>query len=364
MDAERALQINSETPYMVIDLDQTKENLHKFQEIANKGEKALRPHSKTHKIPYLSRLQITEGAVGICVQKVSEAEVMFSGGISNILISNEVVDRRKCDRIARLSEMGCKISVAVDSIEGARNLSLSASYLKQTIPILIDINIGMNRCGVDVEEVEELHAKLKLLPNLTIVGIMAYDGHVSQTSSSEREKIVETESTVVLDLFKRLKQKDENIKILTVGGTPSSEIWSRYKEVTEIQPGTYVFYDVHCMNMGLCTLKEISMGVVGQVMSMKDQERIILDAGYKSISLDQGAYPIAIDHKGIVGKIIAMSEEHTVIKPERSDFKIGSKVLLLPYHSCTTTDLWDYVWIFEVRNLPIITKVMGRGMRT
>ncbi len=363
MDAERALLVNSETPYMVTDLGQTKRNIHKFQEIANNGHKVLRPHSKTHKIPYLAKLQMEEGAIGICVQKVSEAEVMFAGGVSDILLSNEVVDRRKCDRVARLSKDGCRISVAVDSFEGARNLSESAAYLNQAIPVLIDVNIGMDRCGIDPDRVLELHSQLKKLPNIRFDGIMAYDGQVHSPDLSKREELVRAERKVVKGLFENLKKIDPHMKTLTVGGTPTSEIWSHFEEVTEIQPGTYVFYDIHCKEMGLCNVEEISMGIVGQVMSMKDRERIVLDAGYKSISLDQGVYPVAVNANGIVGKVVAMSEEHTVIKPEQKGIELGSKALLLPYHSCTTTDLWDYTWMYEGKELPFLTKIMGRGKR-
>ncbi|WMT52535.1 alanine racemase [Ferroplasma acidiphilum] len=363
MNVEQALLISSETPYMAVDLNQTMNNIRKFQEIANKGHKTLRPHSKTHKIPYLAKLQLEEGASGVCVQKVAEAEVMFNGGISDILISNEVIDKRKCDRIARLSKNNCRISVAVDSLDGATNLSESAAYLNQVIPVLIDINIGMDRCGIDSEEVLKFHSELKKLPNIRVDGIMAYDGQVHSPKAAEREEMVNRERVIVQDIFQKLKKIDPNIKVLTVGGTPSSEIWSHFEEVSEIQPGTYIFYDMHCQEMGLCGMDEVSMGVVGQVMSMKHGKRIVLDAGYKSISLDQGVYPVAVNQKGIVGKVVSMSEEHTVIKPDQEDIELGSKVLLLPYHACTTTDFWDYAWIYDGKELPVMTKIMGRGKR-
>ncbi len=363
MDAKGALSINFETPYMAVDLSQTRKNIQKFQDMANRGNKILRPHSKTHKIPFLARLQVDAGAVGVCVQKVAEAEVMYTGGVSDILLSNEIVDTRKCDRVARLSASGCRISVAVDSLEGASTLSESAAYLRQVIPVLIDVNVGMDRCGVDPDEVLEFHSQLKAIPNIRVEGIMAYDGQVHSSNPLEREEMVNFERKLVQELFDKLKKIDSNIKVLTVGGTPSSGIWSHFEEVTEIQPGTYVFYDIHSKEMGLCSMDEISMGIVGQVMSMKDDERIVLDSGYKSISLDQGVYPVALNEKGIVGKVQAMSEEHTVIKPEQEGLGLGSKVLLLPYHSCTTTDLWDYAWLYEDNELPVRTKIMGRGKR-
>ena len=363
MEVISALSVNSETPYMVIDLDQTKRNIRKFKEIADKANKALRPHSKTHKIPYLALLQIEEGAVGICVQKISEAEVMYAGGVQDILLSNEVVDKRKCDRVARLSKDGCNISVAIDSLEGARNLSESAKYLGQRISVLIDINIGMDRCGVEPENALNFYSNIKTISNIKVIGIMVYDGQVHSSDQNVRVRMVNGERKIIRDLYNRLRQIDKDIKILTVGGTPSSEIWSHFEEVTEIQPGTYIFYDIHCSEMGLCNNAEVSMGVVGQVMSKKNDERIVLDAGYKSISIDQGVYPAAFNEKGVIGKVISMSEEHTVIKHHQANIEIGDKILLLPYHSCTTTDMWDYAWMFDENTIPVKIKIMGRGKR-
>ena len=363
MNIERALSLNIETPYMVVDLDQTIRNIRKMQEIANKNKKALRPHVKTHKMPYLARIQIEEGAIGIAVQKLAEAEVMCAGGVNDILISNEVVDKRKCDRIAKLASEGCKISVAVDSLIGAKCLSESASHYGVTIPVLIDVNVGMNRCGVDPENVISFYRQLKEFPNIKVIGLMAYDGHVLNPNPSKRKQMVEAEYKAIEGIFKELKKLDENIHVLSVGGTPTAEFWAQFDEVTELQPGTYVFCDVHYSELGLCTLDEISMGVVAQVISMKEGERIVLDAGYKAISLDQGVYPIALNENGIVGNVIGMYEEHTVIKPVQKGITIGDKVLLLPYHACTTTDMWDYAWFFEGNKPPMRIPILARGKR-
>lgn len=363
MDIGRSFSINAETPFMVIDLNQARKNIEKFQKIAEDSNKALRPHSKTHKIPFISRLQISEGASGICVQKVSEAEIMFEGGISQILISNEVVDQRKCYRIAKLAARGCSIIVAVDSVEGTENLSKMASCFDLSIPVVIDVDTGMNRCGIEPEKVLEFHSYCKNFENIKVVGLMVYDGHINDRNPLQRERMVASEGQIISGIFKSLKEKDRNVTMLTVGGTPTAELWSKVEEITEIQPGTYVFYDIHCLEMGLSTIDEISMGVVTQVMSMKEGERIVLDAGYKSVSIDQGIYPVPVNEDGVVGTVTAMSEEHTVIRNFGNNISFGSKILLLPYHSCTTTDLWDYSWIFEGTRSPILTKIEARGKR-
>ncbi|WP_075057634.1 alanine racemase [Thermogymnomonas acidicola] len=129
MDLQGILGLPFETPpYMVVDIDQVERNIRSVQAVANRYGKRLRPHSKTHKIPELSRMQVGQGASGICVQKVAEAEVMAAGGVRDILVSNEVVDRRKLDRLSMLSSQGFRIYVAVDSTVGLQRLSESARY--------------------------------------------------------------------------------------------------------------------------------------------------------------------------------------------------------------------------------------------
>lgn len=364
MDVRNALKLGMETPFMVIDADQTRRNILTMQKVTSVAGKNLRPHSKTHKIPEISRWEIEEGAVGICVQKVSEAEVMFRGGIRNILISNEVVDRRKTDRICLLAEAGCEISVAVDSRRGVSTLSESASRIGVKIPALIDVDLGMHRCGVTLSSVESFADYVKDTPGLKLQGLMAYDGQVNDPSEEKRSKIVEMESTSLFQAVKYIKKLNGEC-VISAGGTPTAEPWSRVHYVTELQPGTYVFYDAHCMAMNLCNLSEISMGVVSQVMSKSEgnAKRVVLDAGSKSISIDQGIYPIPVGEQGIIGKVVAMSEEHCVVELNESGIDITDLVTLLPYHTCTTTDYWDNAWLFSSTNEPRMVHVEGRGKR-
>lgn len=133
---------------MVIDLDQVRLNINKIQSVATKTGKDLRPHSKTHKIPYLSQLQIQAGANGVCVQKVAEAEVMFNGGIKDIFLSNEIIGT-KFNRVASLIQKGCNIEVAVDNIQSVEEFSRACNYFSVEGHVMIDVNVGMNRCGID-----------------------------------------------------------------------------------------------------------------------------------------------------------------------------------------------------------------------
>lgn len=362
MDFLSFLTIGAETPFMAVDISVVNDNIRRVQKVSNSHGKKLRPHIKTHKIPLIANKQINAGASGICVQKVSEAEVMFREGVKNILISNEIVDLRKCDRVSRLCLSGCEISIAVDNVKAAEIQSRSAVYYDVHIPFYIDVNVGMNRCGVDPDQAINLYKKTISLKNLEFKGFMAYDGQVESRVSRERRDQVRKEIETIENILKNMPHQDRSAIEITAGGTPSYEYWLDYPDLTEIQPGTYAYYDLKCRQQGLCNFQDIAMGVVGQAMSVHGRDRTVLDVGYKGISIDHDQFPEVYDEDGTPCGVIRMSEEHTVIKPAKES-KLGDRFVLVPFHSCTTTDLWDRAWIVKDKSSPYIATVSARGMR-
>lgn len=362
MNFSSFLEIPAETPFMAVDMSVVNNNIQRLQEISNIHGKKLRPHVKTHKIPLIANKQMNAGASGICVQKVSEAEVMFREGVKNILISNEVADIRKCDRVSSLSSRGCEISIAVDHIKAAEMQSKSASYYGVEIPFYIDVNVGMNRCGVDPGEAIHLYEKTELLKHLEFRGFMAYDGQVESRILKERSEQVKKEIYLIEKILENIPTENRGIVEITAGGTPSYEFWLDYPDLTEIQPGTYAYYDLRCRQQGLCKFQDIAMGVVAEAMSVHGKERTVLDVGYKGISIDHDHFPEVYDEDSMLCNVIAMSEEHTVIVPAKAS-KLGDRFVLVPYHSCTTTDLWNRAWIVNDNSIPYTTAVAARGMR-
>jgi D-serine deaminase-like pyridoxal phosphate-dependent protein len=351
-----------ETPHMVVDLDQIRRNIVKVQSVSTQNGKQLRPHSKTHKIPYLSKLQIDAGANGVCVQKISEAEVMFRGSIKDILLSNEIIGG-KFNRVSDLIQKGCNIIVALDNSLSVAQFEKSCEFYEVEGHVMIDVNIGMNRCGIDPPEFKNILEVILNSKQLVLEGIMAYDGQVNYPDLEKRKEEVKRESLVLEPLVKLIKDVSNSNPKVSVGGTPTWEIWSQTDIATELQPGTYIYYDTHCMNLGLCSLNEIAIGVVSTVISEKRGERIVLDAGYKSVSLDQGVFPIILDYAGNEYKVLGMSEEHTVLKARNNSSKLGEKLIMLPYHSCTTTDLWDGTYAISSNRPPEYLIIQGRGKR-
>lgn len=362
MNISKAVEMEFETPHMVIDMDQVRRNILKVQSITSENGKKLRPHSKTHKIPYLAKLQINAGADGICVQKVSEAEVMFNGSIKNILLSNETFGT-KFNRVASLIQKGCNLVVAVDNIISLEQFSRACNYFSVEGRVLIDVDVGMNRCGTDPDGFVQLCSAVINSKALLLDGIMAYDGQIHSPNIEKRKSEVNKEETILAPLIGTLKSAGITDPKISVGGTPTWEIWSKSEIPTELQPGTYIYYDTHCLSMGLCSLNEIAIGVVSTVTSEKVGERFVLDAGYKSISLDQGVFPSVFDGDGNQYDVLSMSEEHTVLKSKDNSSKLGKKLIMLPYHSCTTADLWDGTYALSGDLLPVNLAIQGRGKR-
>lgn len=287
MDIERALTLPYDTPFMIVDMNQTRKNIRKMQDLANENNKRLRPHSKTHKIPELSKMEIDAGAVGVCVQKTAEAEVMFYGGVRNILLSNETFGS-KFQRLGKLASMGCDLTVAVDNITSVDQFAEICRGYGIQGNVLIDINIGMNRCGIEPDRLDTMIEAIKRQSNINLVGIMAYDGQVNSPDPKRREMEVDREEKLLEPIVKKVKQYCLAEPIVSVGGTPTAEIWAKSDIATELQPGTYVYYDIHCMKQNLCEINEISMAVVSTCTSESAGQRIVLDAGYKSVAIDQG----------------------------------------------------------------------------
>lgn len=362
MDIEKALQLNVDTPSMIIDYSQVMANLKKIQDFADRMGKKLKPHSKTHKIPYLARKQIELGAVGVCVQKGSEAEVMFNGGVTDITVSNEIVGEIKTDRLASLASMGCNLTVAVDGKRGMEDLNMSAKKFGLEMNVLLDIDLGMDRCGVrpaDAEKILKLSGDYK---NLNFSGIMAYDGNVSDKSEKIRREKVSLEAAElekIVDMYGKMIGKPETV---TVGATSTYNLWAEYAFITELQPGTYVYYDTRTTEYGASDLGELAMGVLATVMSSTRPDHAVLDAGYKSTSIDNGRYPTVLTGHSGKASVVSMSEEHAVLEGT-GNLQVGDRVMLLPSHACTTTDQWDQAVVFN-RKTPLEKwKIFGRGMR-
>lgn len=352
-----------DTPFIAADLDTVKGNIARMQKLVDSHDKKLRPHSKTHKIPSVALWQIEAGAVGVCVQKTSEAEVMVRGGVGDVFVSNEVIGSQKTDRLAMLAE-GAKISVAVDSVLGVEQLSRSAKSRGVEVGVYLDVDVGMRRCGVLAEHAADLAEVVTKSPNLNFVGIMGYDGHSwKPVDNEERRRIVEASRNVLRHAVREVRARGIGFDVISVGGTASTPVWVEYDDITELQAGAYVYNDVMQMERGV-PKANCAVTLTGTVMSKPFNDQAVVDAGSKSFAFDHGRYPVPV--QDVNGEVVGFSEEHTVLRSKQGPIAVGlgDRIEFFPYHICTLIDLWDRINFCRKDEVVSTATIDGRGART
>jgi D-serine deaminase-like pyridoxal phosphate-dependent protein len=357
-----------DTPALLIDLDIVRRNLEGMQKKADEFRVALRPHIKTHKIPDLAHLQMGLGATGITVAKVSEAEIMAQAGIKDIFIANQIVTEKKLNRLADLSRR-VNLSVGLDSTSAAKKLSAIFTACGLTIEYLIEINSGLNRCGVlPGRDAVELYQAINDFPSLRFKGIFTHAGQVYGADSlSAVKEISRQESTIMSETAQALAAAGTSPEIVSVGSTPTMKVWQGYEGVNEIRPGNYIFYDAIQMSLGVATVAECALSIVATVISRPAPDRAVIDGGSKAFSSDRGAhgkemapgFGLVIEKKATLARL---SEEHGIISLDPDeDLEIGDIVRLIPNHACAVVNLFD--WAYGISNGEIVEEfhIAARG---
>ncbi|RYH07538.1 DSD1 family PLP-dependent enzyme [Tropicimonas sp. IMCC6043] len=342
-----------DTPALVVDLDALESNIEHMAAFTAANGIRLRPHAKTHKCSAVARLQIAAGAVGICCQKVSEAEAMANAGITDILVSNEVVGSRKLERLAALSKR-VTVAVCADNAENVDAIDAAAAEYDTTLTVLVEVDVGGGRCGVRPgEEARDLALHIAAAPNLRFGGIQAYHGpaqHVRDHAERGQKIAAATEALrASLDLLTA-----EGLECDIIGGAgtgsyvfeTSSGLWN------ELQVGSYVFMDHdYALNFGetggpVDTFRH-SLTIRTTVMSAPTPTMVATDAGLKAYTTDCGL-PALVNLPE--GKVFKAADEHTMISFETPEARpaMGAVLSLIPGHCDPTVNLHD--WIVGVRN--------------
>lgn len=333
-----------ETPALVIDLYKLDRNINKMADYMKSTGCNLRPHFKTHKCPTIAHKQIKAGAIGITCAKLGEAEVLAKAGIDNILIANQIVQTSKLVRLAGISRL-CNIIVAVDSLKNADDLSQAMQAASSNIGVLIEVDVGMGRCGVrNQEEALKLAEKISNSPGLEFKGIMGYEGHCVFIDDLEKRRRSTQEANWVLMNYKCfLEEKGYQVEIVSGGGTGTYNITSKYSGITEIQSGSYIFMDGRYSKIGGVDF-ENSVSIISTVISKPDEDLAVIDAGLKSMTNEFGI-PQVLYPEG--ASIETLSEEHSILDTKLCAAKLntGDKVIILPSHVCTTVNLHDKYYI-------------------
>lgn len=341
-----------DTPYLLVDSEQLKNNIEDMASFAVAKGIKLRPHIKAHKIPEIARMQIEAGAAGITVAKIGEAETMFSAGINDILIAYPVIGEVKLQRIRTLLDQGCKLTMLVDSQESVQ--SLEALAYPGGIDIMVKVDSGLGRCGLLPDSVVAFVKWVCEHENVNFNGLLTHAGHAYGSSNlSEVREIGHQEGKIMVATANALRRSGISVKEVSIGSTPTARFGGAVSGVTEIRPGNYVFNDATQVALGVARPDQCSLKVRTTVVSRPGANRAIIDAGSKVLALDQGAHGGgAVSGFGILEnknwKLTRLSEEHGVIEG-RGLPKIGSTISIIPNHACPVINLADSVSLSDGR---------------
>jgi D-serine deaminase-like pyridoxal phosphate-dependent protein len=335
-----------DTPALLVDLDRLDVNIETMAAHARRGGVALRPHFKTHKSVAIARRQLAAGAAGITVAKLDEAEALVDGGIeAPILIAYQIVAAPKLERAVRLAGR-VPLTLAVDSPEGAARLAVAAAAAGRVLDVWVEIDSGLQRCGVLPADAPALARLVAAQPNLRLSGMFTHAGQsYAARDAAEVERIAATEAAAVVDAAEATRAIGIPIETVSAGSTPTARFLEGSSGITEIRPGTYAFYDALQVALGSASADRCALSVAATVISRPTAERVVIDAGSKTLGLDKGAHSsdLLTDYGALVdldGAIVRLSEEHGIVRvPGDSPLAIGDRVRVVPNHVCSVTNL-------------------------
>jgi D-serine deaminase-like pyridoxal phosphate-dependent protein len=349
-----------DTPCLAVDLDVFERNVRNCMDRLAGVD--VRPHQKTAKSPDVARLLLAAGARGVCVAKTSEAEVMLSHGIDDVLITTEIAGAVKAARLAELVWRfeGARVRVVVDSWEGAQAIDAA---LDRPIEVLIDVNVGQDRCGVAPSEAPALADRVAGLERLRIVGVQGYEGNLQHVQDAgERRALCDAAMEQLAGAVAALRAAGHLVEVVTTGGTGTAEFCAAHEVVTEVQPGSFVFVDADYMDVEGVRF-ESALVAVATVISRPAPDRAVVDAGLKTLSNDSGpARPV--DAPGWT--YAHAGDEHGVLTPvgdagARRDLAVGDRVSLMPSHIDTTVNLHDVLYAHRAGVIEAEWRVAARG---
>ncbi len=356
-----------DTPALVIDLDAFERNLERLADRVRDTGVRLRPHAKTHKCPVIALLQIARGAVGVCVQKVGEAEAMVYGGVKDVLVTNEIVGRPKLRRLMALAHVA-QVSVCVDDPLQIADLDTAAAEAGvKRLPVLVEINMGGNRCGVEPgAPALELARRIGDSRYLAFAGLQAYHGSAQHLRGwNERRAAIAGAAQKAAETRDLLAANGIACGTITGAGTGTFEFEAGSGVYTELQCGSYIFMDAdYGRNLdagGQPTRAfEPSLFVWATVMSRPAEEHAIVDAGLKALAFDSGP-PLVWDEPA--ASYERASDEHgrLGITAATNRLKLGDKVKLVPGHCDPTVNLYDWYVAVRGERVEAIWPITARG---
>ncbi len=325
-----------DTPALLVDLEALESNLNGMAAFFRDKPAKLRPHFKNHKVPLLAKQQLEAGAIGMTCATLREAEILVAHGVNNILVANEIAGENKIRQFAELSRHA-DVIVAVDDDRILSDIAEIGRRQKIALSVLIDINVGLNRCGVLPGEPARRLAQLAAEKGLKLRGVMGYDGHLQVLPPSEERDICVRHVAKSLINSKALIERDGiPVEIVSTGGTGTYSVEGAFPGITEIQAGSYLLMDTLYANRG--SMFKRSLTVLATVISRPEPHRSVIDCGMKEMSAERGLSVV----KGVEGaELKALHAEHGLIEFRNPDVRLelGQKVELWVHYSDATVNL-------------------------
>ena len=356
------------TPALLLDLDRFERNIQKMAAHVKAVGKKLRPHAKTHKCPEIARRQIAAGAVGVCVAKVGEAEVMAAAGVRNLLITTEVVGAEKIGRLLRVLERNPETLVVIDNADNIRELASAMGRAGKVLNVLVDVEVGGRRTGVEPGE-PALHLG-KLVANeraLNLRGLQGYAGHCAHVMGwAARRKASHKWMKRLMKTRDLFDKHGLSVEIVTGGSTGTFDIDPELTGLTELQSGSYCVMDIDYRRIGAKGGKindqfEMALTVLTTVVSRPNAELAIVDAGFKAFSTDRPFPPETVEAPGL--EYSWAGDEHgrlTIVDQDRAP-RLGDRIEFFPPHCDPTINLYDQIYAMRGAKVEAVWDVAGRG---
>lgn len=343
-----------ETPCVLIDHTRLETNIARVAAIGKQFGVAVRPHIKTHKSQDIAQMQLDAGAVGVTASQVDEALSFVCGGAPGVTCAYPYVQGAALDRLlVEAKEHGCDVRFVVDSPLGLKTLRDAGARHGRMLPVYVKVDVGLHRCGVSGESSDLVRLAQGVVDAepLLFTGILSHAGQSYGVADATGVREVARQEAVIMRAAKaRLEAEGMPVAEVSVGSTPTVLASDDYDGITEIRPGNYVFMDRTPVRLGLASESDVALTVLATVVSV-NEDWIIVDAGSKVLSSDGGAhgtqgadfgqaYPVMAD--GNLSRPLAvakLSEEHGWLERNGTDLAVGTRVRILPNHSCPVANL-------------------------
>jgi 3-hydroxy-D-aspartate aldolase len=356
------------TPALLLDLDRFERNLQRMAAHVRGAGKKLRPHAKTHKCPEIAHRQVAAGAAGVCVAKVSEAEVMATAGVRNLLITTEAVGPEKIGRLLGVVARQPETMVVVDHPDNVRELGHAAAGAGLVLNVLVDVDVGARRTGIPPgEPAVELAREVLAQPALNLRGLQGYAGQCAHVTGWDRRRRASRRSMGPLMKTRELFEKRGlPVEIVTGGSSGTFDIDSELTGLTELQCGSYCVMDLDYRRIGAKGSPEyrefeMALSVLTTAVSIPAADRVVVDAGFKAFSTDRPLVPEAVEWPGL--EFSWAGDEHgrlTVRDPDRRP-RLGDRIEFFPPHCDPTFNLYDRIYAMRADRVEGIWEIAARG---